>query len=159
MKIHLTFHVSLLQPLKYDLIGQQVPEPSPMYVENDQGPYFIDSIDNMRWNEIQKQFELLIKWEDYEKQTWESYDMIKTNTPKSVKEFHKDHLARPAPARWTQDGNKRSSSNTWITNSITQTLQTQRTWWQEKAWQRLSQISSWHIQFDMQKMRKFSWDL
>ena len=99
-----------------------------MYIENNQSLYFINSIDNMRWNEIQKQFELLIKWEDYEKQTWESYNMIKTNTLESVKEFHKDHPAWPASARWTWDDNKRSSPNTWITNLITWILQTQRTW-------------------------------
>jgi hypothetical protein len=112
MKIHPTFHVSLLQPSKHDPIGRQVPEPPPVYVENDEGPYFIDSIDDMRWNGMKRQFELLIKWEGYETRTWEPYDTIKTDAPEGVKEFHEDHPSRPAPAGWVKDGNKRLPPDT-----------------------------------------------
>ncbi len=48
MKIHSTFHVSLLLPSKHDLVGQQVPEPPPVIVESEEDPYFVDLIDNMR---------------------------------------------------------------------------------------------------------------
>ena len=47
MKIHLMFHVSLLQPLKRELLTYKVPPPPPIIVDNGDGSYFIDLIDDM----------------------------------------------------------------------------------------------------------------
>ena len=107
MKIHPTFHVSLLQPSRHDPIGRQVPEPPPMVIENREGPYFVDSIDDMKWNTRSARFELLIKWEGYEQRTWEPYLTIRKDAPELVKEFHADHPSRPAPAGWVKDGSRR----------------------------------------------------
>jgi RNase H-like domain found in reverse transcriptase/Reverse transcriptase (RNA-dependent DNA polymerase)/Integrase zinc binding domain/Integrase core domain/Chromo (CHRromatin Organisation MOdifier) domain/Aspartyl protease len=107
MKIHPTFHVNLLLPSKHDPIGRQVPEPPPMVIENGEGPYFVDSIDDMKWNTRSARFELLIKWEGYEQRTWEPYITIKKDAPELVKEFHADHPSRPAPAGWVKDGSRR----------------------------------------------------
>ena len=48
-----------------------------MIVENEEDSYFVDSINDMKWNMKFTQFELLIKWEKYEQKTWESYMIIK----------------------------------------------------------------------------------
>ena len=48
MRVHSTFHISLLQLLKNDLIERQVPPPQPTIVENEEDSYFIDLIDNMK---------------------------------------------------------------------------------------------------------------
>ena len=98
MKIHLVVHVSLLQPSKDDLISRQVPPSQPMIVKNEE-PYFVDSIDDMKWDGQSKEFKLLIKWEDYKQQTWKLYMMIKKDAPELVKEFHRDHPTRPVPTR------------------------------------------------------------
>ena len=48
MKIHLMFHVSLLQPSKGEPLTHEVPPPPPIIVDNSDGSYFIDSIDDMQ---------------------------------------------------------------------------------------------------------------
>jgi transposase InsO family protein len=116
MKMHPTFHVSLLLPSKHDPVGRQVPEPPPVTVESEEGPYFVDSIDDMRWRTQEARFELLIKWEGYERRTWEPYTTIKKDAPTLVKEFHEDHPSRPAPTKWTKDGNRRLPPDKRTTN-------------------------------------------
>ena len=113
MKVHPTFHVSLLQPVKHEPFARQAPPPPPpMIVDNGNGQYFVDSIDDMQWNKRSKGFELLVKWEGYEKPTWEPYDQIKADAPALVKEFHEDHPSRPAPSGWLRQEGKRMPSNT-----------------------------------------------
>jgi hypothetical protein len=48
IKVHPIFYVSLLRPSKNNLIGRQVLPPQPMIIENKEGPYFVDSIDDMK---------------------------------------------------------------------------------------------------------------
>ena len=48
MKVHSTFHVSLLQFLKDDLIDRQVLSLQFMIVENAEDSYFVDLIDDMK---------------------------------------------------------------------------------------------------------------
>ena len=43
------FYVSLLQPLKDNPITREVPLPPPIIVNNGNGSYFINLINNMRW--------------------------------------------------------------------------------------------------------------
>ena len=61
MKIHSTFHVSLLLFLKHDLMRQQMSESLFVTVESEEDSYFVDLIDNMRWWTQETWFELLIK--------------------------------------------------------------------------------------------------
>src|SRR5437667_1473928 len=124
MNVHPTFHVSLLRPSKDDPIGRQVPPPQPTIVENEESPYFVDSIDDMKWNTKSARFELLIKWEGYEQRTWEPYTMIKKDAPILVKEFHEDHPSRPAPAGWIKEGNRRLPPDTRSTKRTTNTRST-----------------------------------
>ena len=66
MKIHSTFHISLLWFLKNDSISRQVSSSQLMIIENKKDSYFVDLIDNMKWNMKFTWFEFLIKWEEYE---------------------------------------------------------------------------------------------
>ena len=47
MKIHPTFYVSLLQPLKDDPITREMPLPPPVIINNGNGSYFINLINDM----------------------------------------------------------------------------------------------------------------
>jgi hypothetical protein len=47
MKIHLIFHISLLQLLKGKPLTYEVPPPPPIIIDNGNGSYFINSIDDM----------------------------------------------------------------------------------------------------------------
>src|SRR5438046_10462044 len=106
MKIHLMFHMSLLQSSKNNLISRQVPPSQSTIVENKEGLYFVNLINDMKWNAQSAQFELLIKWEGYEQRTWKSYMMIKKDASEELKEFHEDHPSWSAPADWIKEENK-----------------------------------------------------
>ena len=74
-------------------------------VENEKNSYFVDLIDDMKWNMKFTQFELLIKWEEYEQRTWKSYTIIKKDTSILIKEFHEDHSSWSASAEWIKEEN------------------------------------------------------
>ena len=114
MKVHSTFHVSLLWFLKNNLIDRQMLSLQFMIVENKENLYFIDSIDDMKWNTKFTWFELLIKWEEYEWRTWELYTTIKKNTSALIKEFHQDHSSWSVSTEWIKEENWWLLSNTWI---------------------------------------------
>ena len=61
MKVHSTFHISLLQLLKDNLISRQVLLSQLIIVESEEDSYFVDLIDNMKWNTKFAWFEFLIK--------------------------------------------------------------------------------------------------
>ena len=105
MKVHLLFHTSLLRPSKNDLIGRQVPPLQLTIIENEEGPYFVDLIDDMKWNTQSAQFELLIKWEGYEQRTWKSYTMIKKDVSEELKKFHENHLSWSVLTEWIKEEN------------------------------------------------------
>ena len=133
MKIHSTFHVSLLWFSKDNSISRQVSLSQFTIVESEEDSYFVNLINNMKWNIKFAQFELLIKWEEYEQRTWESYMMIKKDASEELKEFHDDHLSQSALADWIKEENK------WL-SSDTQNMNTWNTWTQrERSWRRLSQ--------------------
>ena len=60
------FYISLLQPLKGEPLTYKVLPLPPIIVDNGNGSYFINLINNMRQKIQFKQFKLLIKWEGYE---------------------------------------------------------------------------------------------
>ena len=101
-----------------------------MIVENEEDLYFVDSIDDMKWNTKSAWFEFLIKWEEYEWRTWKSYTIIKKNTSILIKEFHKNHSLWFALTEWIKEENQWLLSDTqfmkWIMN--TQFTKTERVW-------------------------------
>ena len=101
-----------------------------MIVENEESSYFVDLIDNMKWNMKFAWFELLIKWEEYKQRTWESYTMIKKDTSILIKEFHEDHSSQSVSAEWIKEENWWLSLDTQFTKQImnTQFMKTERAW-------------------------------
>ena len=119
--------------MKNNLISRQVSLSQSTIVENKEGLYFVDSINDMKWNTQSAQFKLLIKWEEYEQRTWKSYTMIKKDASEELKEFHEDHFLQSVPAEWIKEENKQLSSDT-------QNMNTWNTWTQRKRfWRKLSQ--------------------
>ena len=59
------FYISLLQPLKGEPLTYKVPLPPPVIIDNGNGFYFINSINNIQQKIRLKQFKLLIKQEKY----------------------------------------------------------------------------------------------
>ena len=45
-----------------------------MIIDNKEDLYFVDLIDNMKWNMKFVWFKLLIKWEKYEQKTYKCYE-------------------------------------------------------------------------------------
>ena len=68
----------------------------------------------MKWNTKFAQFELLIKWEEYEQRTWESYMMIKKDTSILIKEFHQNYFSQFVSAEWVKEENQQLLSDTQI---------------------------------------------
>ncbi len=131
MKVHSTFHVSLLQFSKDDLIDRQVSSSQLMIIENEEGLYFVNLINDMKWNTKSAWFELLIKWEEYERRTWELYTIIKKDASALIKEFHQDHSSQPALTEWIKEENWWLSSDIWIIKQITKT---ERSWIRTQFW-------------------------
>ena len=133
IKVHSTFHMSLLWSLKNNLISRQVLLQQSTIIENKKNSYFVDLINDMKWNVQFTQFELLIKWKKYEQRTWESYMMIKKDVFKKLKEFHENHFLWSASAEWIKEKNKQLSSDT-------QNMNTWITWtWRKRFWRKLLQ--------------------
>ncbi len=76
-----------------------------MIVENKEDSYFINLINDMKWNMKFTQFELLIKWEEYEQKIWESYIIIKKDTSALIKKFYQDHSSWSVSIKWVKDEN------------------------------------------------------
>ena len=101
-----------------------------MIVENEEDLYFVDSINDMKWNTKFTQFELLIKWEEYKQRTWKSYTTIKKNASILIKKFHEDHSSQSVLTEWIKEENWQLLSDTWFTKQITNTwfMKTERVW-------------------------------
>ena len=123
-----------------------------MIIENEEDLYFINLINNMKWNMKFTQFELLIKWEKYEQQTWELYTIIKKNVFELMKEFHKDHSSWFVSVEWVKNENKWLLSNTWSTRSVIVQEQQKNTAWStwnlvvQEQQKNTAQIIIWNTQ-------------
>ena len=92
--------------MKDNSINKQVSLSQFTIVENEEDLYFVDSINNMKWNTKFTWFEFLIKWEKYEWKTWESYMMIKKNILILIKKFHQNHFSWFISAEWVKEENQ-----------------------------------------------------
>lgn len=105
MRIHPVFHVSLLRLAaeKHEYLpGQQVEPPGPVVVE-DELEYFIERIEDFRYNKRRKRHEYLIKWTGYEEMSWEPAADLKDN--EAVTDFHERHpnISEPSEAAQEQE--------------------------------------------------------
>ena len=105
MKIHFIFHVSLLLFSKHDSVRWQMSESLSVIVKSEEDSYFVDLINNIKWQIQEAWFELLIKWEEYEWKIWESYIIIKKDAFVLIKEFHQDHFSWSVSIEWVKEKN------------------------------------------------------
>ena len=93
-KIHLVFHVSLLEPYRQNTIaGRRSPTPPPVDVEQKQ--YVIEKI---KTTEIKGgQVKYLVSWKGYgpDEDTWEPYENLKDGSEHVVRQFHLDNPRKP----------------------------------------------------------------
>ncbi|KAF9692926.1 hypothetical protein EKO04_009137 [Ascochyta lentis] len=97
MKIHPTFHVSLLRPaaeeLEY-LPGQHVPAPAPVTIDGEE-EYAVKSVEKLRYNKRSKRHEYLVIWQGYDETTWEPAADLEDVA--AVAEFHTRFPGIPEP--------------------------------------------------------------
>lgn len=97
MKIHPTFHVSLLRPAAEEsdyLPGQHVSAPAPVVIDGEE-EYTVKSVERLRYNKRRKRHEYLVIWQGYDETTWEPAVDLKDVT--AITEFHKKFPAIPEP--------------------------------------------------------------
>jgi hypothetical protein len=94
MKIHLVFHVSLLEPASNNpLKGQQQPPPPPTIVENEE-EYEVEEIFDSRLRNNKLQY--VVKWSGYHEPTWEPATFLQT-APLITKAFHQKYPRKQKP--------------------------------------------------------------
>jgi hypothetical protein len=96
MKIHPTFHVSLLEPYKSSMIpGRSQPPPPPTKV-NDEFEYQVETILDSKLQ--RRKLYYLVRWEGYtpDHDSWEPWDYL--NCPGLVRDFHRRYPDKPGPA-------------------------------------------------------------
>ena len=77
-----------------------------MIIENEESLYFVNLINDMKWNMKFAWFKLLIKWEEYEQRTWKLYMMIKKDALILIKKFYQDHSLWSALTEWVKEENQ-----------------------------------------------------
>jgi hypothetical protein len=97
MKIHLMFHVSLLEPNHVStILGRTHEPPSPIIVDDEQ-KYEVEEISDLRISHHQLQY--LIHWQGYDinKHTWEPIKNL-SNAMEKMKAFHMWYSNKPKAA-------------------------------------------------------------
>lgn len=89
IKIHPVFYVSLLllasRKQEY-LPSQYAPPPKPVVVDNEEW-YFVEKIEDLRYNKRTRRHEYYVKWTGYDEMTWEPIANLKDND--AVTDFYK----------------------------------------------------------------------
>jgi hypothetical protein len=97
MKIHPVFHVSLLRPAAHEsdyLPGQLEEPPEPVVVDGEL-EYFVESIEDMRFNRRSRKWEYLVKWTGYDELSWEpAQDM---DALEAIDDFHRRNPDKEEP--------------------------------------------------------------
>jgi len=97
MKIHPVFHVSLLRPAAPSsdyLPGQENSPPEPVEIDGEP-EYYIDRIEDLRFNRRRKRHEYLVKWTGYDELSWEPALELKDTT--AAADYHRRHPNIPEP--------------------------------------------------------------
>ena len=94
MKIHLVFHVSLLEPYKIvDIQGRRQMPPPPIEVNNNE-EFEVEEILDSRWR--RNKLKYLVYWRGYDisERTWEPSRNL-ANASAKVKVFHQRYPSKP----------------------------------------------------------------
>ena len=97
MKIHDVFHTNLLRPAAGPdtaLPGQRNEPPPAVEVDGEQ-EWFINRIEDSRYNRRRRQYEFLVKWTGYDELTWEPYEFVKETA--ALTDYYTRYPTRPRP--------------------------------------------------------------
>ena len=97
MKIYDVFHTNLLRPAtgpEAALPGQRNEPPPPVEADGEQ-EWFIDRIEDSRYNRRRRQYEFLVKWTGYDELTWEPHEFVKETA--ALTEYYARYPTRPRP--------------------------------------------------------------
>jgi hypothetical protein len=97
MKIWPVFHTSLLRPAstpEQALPGQIQAPPPPVIIE-DEPEYYVERIENSRYNKRRRRFEYLVRWTGYNEPTWEPAEAVLENS--ALDDYHARYTDRPRP--------------------------------------------------------------
>ena len=97
MKIHDVFHTNLLRPApepEVALPGQRNKPPPVVEVDGEQ-EWFIDRIEDSRYNRRRRQYEFLVKWTGYDELTWEPHEFVKETA--ALTDYYTRYPDRPRP--------------------------------------------------------------
>ena len=97
-KIHLVFHISLLEPYRENTIpGRKEPTPPPIDLEEQE--YLVEKVKS---SELKKgKVFYLVSWKGYgpDDDTWEPFENLEDGALDSVKEFHLKYPRKPRDPR------------------------------------------------------------
>jgi hypothetical protein len=97
MKIYRVFHTSVLRPAtvpELALPGQNPTPPPPVEVLGEE-EYYVERIEDSRFNRRRRRFEYLVRWTGYNELTWEPPDSV--GETQAVNEFHDRYPDKPKP--------------------------------------------------------------
>ena len=103
LKIHNTFHCSLLQPAPTPVEGQVDPPPPPVEVTQDQETheeYEVKAILDSKLKgrkDRKRQLLYLVKWVGYNDTSWEPQTNVLHGAESAIQAFHEQHPDKPAP--------------------------------------------------------------
>jgi hypothetical protein len=93
MDVHPVFHVSLLEPVRGDLVpGQGLPRPEPIIIDREPEYEVEDVVDS---HIFRCRLQHLIKWRGWDVLTWEQATEV--NKLKAIDDFHAQHPNKPGP--------------------------------------------------------------
>lgn len=92
------FHTSLLRPAPApDLaIPGQTSEPPPPIMVEGEPEYYVDRIEDSRYNRQRRRFEYLVRWTGYDTPTWEPLESVIDNA--ALDAYHTRYPNRPRPS-------------------------------------------------------------
>jgi len=98
MKVHLVFHVSLLEPYKESNLLGRSQSPPPFIAIDNHEEYEVEKVLDSRWRH--DKLEYFVHWREYDinERTWKPATNL-VNAPQKVHEFHQLYPDKPQPTQ------------------------------------------------------------
>ena len=94
MKVHLVFHIFLLEPAASDPLSGQLQPPLPPVIIDKELEWEVDEIVDSKF--IGKTLKYFVRWVGYTDLTWELNTLL-ANAPSAIKQFHWSYPLKPRP--------------------------------------------------------------